>query len=327
MKKKILLALIFLLPVVGIQAQENKLFRGKEGQLILPEQGDIGLGVNMIPLFYWLGNSFNSNTNNTYAGNDKFFSIFGNSIVIGKYMLTDRSALRLAWGINLGHSDEDKYVRDDAANDPTIMVKDSRSIDWAQASLAVGHEWRRGKGRLQGLWGADVRITYNQSNDYRYYYGNGYSLANLVPTTYDWGTNINGNRRRTTDTGKNVFGAGIRIFGGVEYYIAPKVCIGAEFGWGVMYHHTLAVTVTEEYYEPTTGSVILEDVFTGAQNAISAGVDNFDGTVYMMFFFNSEGKGNGGVANNKKVKPSKKTKTEKTEKKEKKKSSFGNTRF
>ncbi|BDS12116.1 hypothetical protein [Aureispira anguillae] len=323
MKKKILLALL-VLSVLSTQAQDddNAPLTGKKGQAVLPTKGDIGLGINMIPFFYWLGNSFNGTSNNTYASDDKFFSIFGNAVIIGKYMLTDKSALRLAWGINFGHSEKEKYVRDDASNLPNAMVKDVRSLDWSRASLAIGYEMRKGKRRLQGFFGGDIRLTYNQNSDFRYSYGNGYSLANIVPTSYNWGNNINGNRRKTMDTGLNVLGVGLRAFVGAEYFFAPKVCIGAEFGWGVMYRHTLAVTVTEEYYEPSTEQIISENVYTPAINSFSAGIDNLDGTVYLMFYFDSRGNGKGGAKNK-----TAKKKTSKKEQEKKIKPFSGNNRF
>jgi hypothetical protein len=326
---KTIIVLVFLLIGLScLQAQDfnDEPLTGKKGQVILPQKGDIGVGVNLIPFFYWMGNSFNANADNTYASDDKFFNIFGNSVIIGKYLLTDNSALRLAWGVNMGNATKEEYVQDDASNDPNIMVKDSRTLNWSRASLALGYEMRKGKRRLQGFWGVDLRVSYNKNSDYTYSYGNGYSLSNLVPTAYNWGSNLNTNKRTLSHTGSNVWGVGLRGFVGVEYYIAPKVCIGAEFGWGVMYQHTLATTISEEYYNPTSQEVALENNYVAASNRVSAGVDNFDGTVYLMFFFNSGG-GTGSTTKNvkkgtKKEKPAKK----KVEKKSRKRVT-GNSRF
>lgn len=283
---RLFLILGFAFFISTAQSQNNQEpLTGKKGQIILPEKGDIAIGVNLIPFFYWLGNAANANNNNLYAGNNKFFQIFGNSVVIGKYMLADKMAFRWAWGLNFGHVDEDQYVQNDASNNPLDMVLDSRSLDWSMASIAGGVEIRRGKGRLQGFFGGDVRITYNQSDDYRYYYGNAFSMTNIIPTAHNWGNNLNGNRRRTMDTGYNVIGLGIRAFIGVEYFVAPKLAIGAEFGWGPMYRYTLTATIAEEYFEASSGKIILEEKFVGDAHSFSAGVDNFDGAVYMMFFF------------------------------------------
>lgn len=319
--KTLIVLLCLLLGLNALQAQDSTL-TGKKGQVILPQKGDVGLGVNLIPLFYWMGNSFNANANNTYATDDKFFSIFGNTVIIGKYMLTDKSALRLAFGVNMGHSVKDQYVQDDASNDPSTMVKDSRTLNWSRTSLALGYEMRRGKRRLQGFGGVDLRLSYNKNNDYIYSYGNGYSLSNLIPTSYDWGANLNANKRTTTHTGSNVWGVGLRGFVGIEYYVAPKVCIGAEFGWGVTYQHTLAITVSEEYYNPILEEVAIEHNYTAATNTVSAGVDNFDGTVYLMFFFNSGGTGGNSKST---VKGTKKEKPKKEKKSGKR--VIGNSRF
>jgi len=80
MKKISLMVLVALLAVTSINAQDLK---GKNGQPILPEAGDIGLGFNAIPLLNWFGNSFNGSTNNNNAGTNKFFSNFGTSVIMG----------------------------------------------------------------------------------------------------------------------------------------------------------------------------------------------------------------------------------------------------
>ena len=335
--KTIVILLFLLLGLNPLQAQDSndEPLTGKKGQIILPQKGDIGVGVNLVPFFYWMGNSFNANANNTYASDDKFFSVFGNSVIIGKYMLTDKAALRLAWGINFGNTTKSEYVQDDASNDPSVMVEDSYTLNWSRASLALGYEMRKGKRRLQGFWGVDLRISYNKENDHSYSYGNGYSLSNLVPTSYDWGTNLNSNKRTLSHTGSNVWGVGLRGFVGFEYYIAAKVCIGAEFGWGLMYQHTLAATVSEEYYNTVSQELAIEQNYIAATNAVSAGVDNFDGTVYLMFFFN-RGDGTNSSSKPGKSKPKKeksgkeKSGKEKTEKNAGKKSGkrvIGNSRF
>ena len=59
--KKVLLLVVCSFLFFGANAQDEPL-TGEKGQLILPEAGDIGLGVNMIPFFNWFGNSFNNNS-------------------------------------------------------------------------------------------------------------------------------------------------------------------------------------------------------------------------------------------------------------------------
>ena len=67
--KNIFLLMIFSIFAFNVSAQEDteEPLKGKNGQLILPESGEIGLGVNMIPFVNWFGNAFNANTNNQFA--------------------------------------------------------------------------------------------------------------------------------------------------------------------------------------------------------------------------------------------------------------------
>lgn len=282
--KKILLAVVCSFFLFGANAQDEPL-TGKKGQVILPESGDIGLGVNMIPFFNWFGNSFNNNSNNLYASSNKFFNVFGNSVLMGKYMLSEKTALRVHFGFNLSSVSENKYVRDNASNNPMDMVLDTRKADNGHYTLALGYEMRRGKGRIQGYYGADIIFRVDQASGYEYSYGNGYSATNAVPTSFNWGSNINGHQRVLTDGGSTTFGVGLRGFVGVEYFVAPKLSLGAEFGWGVALNSTFESTTSSEYYEVSTGEVMIENTTNGATTAFSAGVDNLNGAVFMFFYF------------------------------------------
>lgn len=275
---------MFSLFAFSVSAQEDPLV-GKKGQLLLPEAGDIGLGVNMIPFFNWFGNAFNANTNNQFASNNKFFSIFGNSVVMGKYMLTDKTAIRVNFGFNLTSTTENKYVQDDTSNDPFAKVMDSRKADNGHYTIALGYEMRRGKGRIQGYYGADLMIRVQQSSGFAYTYGNGFGQTNVVPTAHNWGSNIISNKRVLSDGGTTIFGIGVRGFIGVEYFVAPKLSIGCEFGWGLSVNSTFGSKNATEHYDASESSVVIENNKTAGATTFSAGVDNMNGAVFMMFYF------------------------------------------
>lgn len=281
--KKVLFALVGILFMFNVQAQDRP--TGDEGQEILPEAGEIGLGVNMIPFFNWFGNTFNNNSNNTYASADKFFNVLGNSVVMGKYMLDEKSAVRVHFGFNSTFDTDREYVFDDASNDPMMRVMDTRRRDNGHYTLALGYEMRRGKGRLQGYFGGDLVLRLRHSGVAEYTYGNGFSAANVVPTSYNFGGNIQGNRRVLSDGGSTTFGTGVRGFVGVEYFVAPKLSIGAEFGWGVMIDAGFESTTTSEWYEATTGEVMIENETNAASTDVSFGLDNINGAVFMFFYF------------------------------------------
>lgn len=281
--KKVLLLVVCSFLFFAANAQDEPL-TGKKGQLILPEAGDIGLGVNMIPFFNWFGNSFNNNSNNLYASSNKFFNVFGNSVIMGKYMLSEKTAVRVHFGFNLSSVAQHQYVRDNSSNDPMDMVLDSRKSDNGHYTLALGYEMRRGKGRIQGYYGVDLIFRLQQSSNI-YSYGNGYSDANVVPTSYNWGANINGTERVLTDGGNTTFGVGLRGFVGVEYFVAPKLSLGVEFGWGLALNSTFEATSSSEYYDVTTKEVGMNTATSGSATTFSAGVDNMNGAVFMNFYF------------------------------------------
>lgn len=229
--KNILFLMICSLFAFSVSAQEENAepLKGKNGQLILPESGDIGLGVNMIPFFNWFGNAFNNNTNNQFADDNKFFTTFGNQVLMGKYMLSENTAVRVNFGFNVNSVTNRVFVQDDASNDPLDMVTDTWKNDNGRYTLAIGYEMRRGKGRIQGYYGADLLLNY-ANNSSTYSYGNGHSATNIIPTSNNFGSNLNNNMRVLDNTGNSSFGFGLRGFVGVEYFVAPKVSLGCEFG-------------------------------------------------------------------------------------------------
>jgi len=129
---------------------------------------------------------------------------------------------------------------------PTVpsMVEDKYTMSSHFIGLGAGMEWRRGKTRLQGFYGADAMIWLAGSKD-KYTYGNALAtgttpVAVNAATTSNFGSNFTtdtyGNTARVTEMsyGKT-FGIGVRGFIGCEYFIVPKISIGAEFGWGIGY--------------------------------------------------------------------------------------------
>ncbi len=282
--KNISLMLLACLFAFSVNAQEEPL-TGKKGQPILPEASDIGLGVNLIPLFNWFGNSFNNTSNNTYAGSNKLFNKFGNSVIMGKYMLTDKTAVRVNFGFNFNGYTDNQFVSDDASNDPNAKVIDTRVQEVGRYVLGLGYEMRRGTGRIQGYYGADLGLVLNQTNADKYTYGNGYSTTNVVPTSHNWGGNLSSNERTISNSGTTQFGVGLRPFVGVEYFVAPKLSIGGEFGYNLMYTSTFESTSVTEYYEVSTGNVVNKEVNVASKGNFSGGVDNFNGAIFMMLYF------------------------------------------
>jgi hypothetical protein len=88
------------------------------------------------------------------------------------------------------------------------------------------------------------------------------------------------------------FGAGVRGFVGVEYYIAPKICIGTEFGWRAMLSQTGKSKLSYEEYDAfitnedgSFGAIRNETIETLGSRTLSTGLDNFNTQIYFHFYF------------------------------------------
>ena len=183
MKKITILAIAFGFMSISANSQDLK---SKRGESFLPEKGDWAIGFNTDGLFQYLGNAFNGSSN--IQGPDVNNVDFG---VFGKKFITSSTAYRA--DVNL--------------------VANSNKSDSASSSVGflivgLGKEWRKGKTRLQGYYGADALLILESSK--------GEEINNGITTKYKSGLGI---------------GVGAKGFLGAEYFIFPKLSIGAEYNY------------------------------------------------------------------------------------------------
>jgi len=266
---------------------QNDNLTNKNGKTILPEAGEIGLGFSAMPVFSYVGNMFNGNTNNNSLGNNKFASMFNENAIFGKYMLDNKTAVRAHFRINIDNSKFTNYVINDVQNSPDSMTTDILKQKSQRYVIGGGYEKRRGNGRVQGIYGGDAVFMFEKSTS-SYEYGNQFGMLNQAPTsTTDFVNNQSASlgMRNSSSASGNTVGLGIRPFVGVEYYVAPKISLGAEFGWSLMFSSTGDGTMDKEYYEPASGNVLYKTVNTGGNSNFSLDTDNFNGAIYLMFYF------------------------------------------
>jgi hypothetical protein len=280
MKKSVLvIALAF--GVTGAFAQD---LTSKKGEPILPEAEDWAISMDADPIFNFIGNAFNGNTSNSAPGVNWLNS---NQTIIGKKFIDEKNAYRVL--VRLGFTNETykNMVTDNSAAttvvtfpDAPAMVEDKFKMRNTNIGIGVGKEMRRGKTRLQGYYGADVMIWISSSSN-KYEYGNTMTAlpttANetATPTSTTWNTATGavvssaaaGSRTLSTKSGMT-FGLGVRGFIGAEYFIMPKIAIGAEYGWGIGYQMTgKGKSVVE-----TTGGTTLT---TGEVETVTSGSSKF----------------------------------------------------
>lgn len=305
--KKSVLAVAMAFGVTSAFAQD---LTSKKGEPILPEKGDWAISADATPFLNYLGNFFGKTANNA-APNFNFLT--GNSVIVGKYFLDEKTAIRAGINLGFGSRSATNLVTQDnqpapAAGTLPLQVSDVVKHGTTGFGITAGIEKRKGKTRLQGYYGAELGIYVGGTND-KFTYGNAYAGTGTsqgtsqAPTSTIWTPNLStnttysasgsynpANGRVTQITGGTNFQIGVRGFIGVEYFILPKMSLGGEFGYGIGVSTTGAGTVTQEgiYTGTTVGT---QQTKTGTSTNFVAGTDNKNsifgptGSIRMNFYF------------------------------------------
>lgn len=204
-----------------LSAQSN--MTNKNGHDILPADGDYCLSMNGAPVIDFALNAINfmNNTGQT-AQHPGFITGLPNNIT-GKYFINDTLAYRGTVSIITSSNTETFYFDDpnDTSSDPAELA-DKATTSACDVMLSLGREYRRGHNRLQGFYGAEGILVVGSSKSKNKY---GMEAADALP--WDGSSRV-----ISSSTGLGI-GVGARAFIGVEYFFAPKISLGAEFGWGL----------------------------------------------------------------------------------------------
>lgn len=306
MKKVFVTILTFALCFGVISAQDEKKEEKKEektnagaslesneGVPILPEEGEFGLGISANPFFNYLGNFFNQAGNNQAPTNNFTQNPFNNLALFGKYVKDENTFYRGRFQLNIGSvSDKNAVVKNElpAPSTPNY-VTDSRNSSNVGILLAFGIEKRRGAGRLQGFYGGEFLIGY-ASNSQKYSYGNDMTAQFQAPiSTTDFNSfssAASAARLKEVKFG-NKFMVGLRGFAGVEYFFAPKMSIGAEFGYAfTVVTAGKGSTTTQVFDLPSNAAKdVKADTYDANYNKLQLGIglDNLNGNINLLFYF------------------------------------------
>lgn len=263
MKKSIaLLALAF--GVTGAYAQD---LTSKKGEPILPEADDWAVGVDATPFLNYMGNFFGKSGVPANAA-PTWNNLNGNNTIMVKKFTDAQNAYRATFRLGFRNQSFKNDVAAPQASSASPVnfpntkstVEDKATHSSSFIGIGVGMEKRKGKTRLQGLYGAEVYIWYSSSKD-KFKYGNTlsqgtadpninvtdgtnwntvnssvFTSANIgtgsAPANSNVGGTVNGWRKLSEKPGGQ-FGLGLRAFIGAEYFILPKISLGGEFGWGL----------------------------------------------------------------------------------------------
>jgi hypothetical protein len=244
----------------------------KKGEPFLPEAGDWAVSIDATPFLNYAGNFFGKTTANAAPT----WNNYGlNQSITGKYFKDATTAYRAT--IRVGFDNGKKRVAIDEYVAPTAVTEalgetkeqkyDQMKVSSRNIVLGVGMEKRKGKTRLQGIYGGDLLVWGgNLKEKYKYANGltqtddagtatfdenldandangstnfganaiSGFTTTSNVSTSLDGYTNVDAARALSRKTNGKI-GVGIRAFIGAEYFILPKISIGGEFGWGIGY--------------------------------------------------------------------------------------------
>lgn len=275
--------------IVGAISIYSSLFAqdltSKKGESYLPKAGDWAIGIDAAPYLNFVGNMFGKTANNV-APNWGYATT--NNTITGKYFVEDMMAYRGSLRLGFGSANMSMMVNDRSIDPATAaeypaekaMVENSMKAGGTNIALAGGLEWRKGSTRLQGFYGAELGFAMSSTKN-TYTYGNALKVDNdatTVDVTVDavadaMGANIGadnyGNTARVTESKTSNLGVGVRGFIGAEYFVLPKLSVGGEFGWGLMFTSAKGSNVMESTGANTSGNAL------GTQNTDTPKVSGF----------------------------------------------------
>jgi len=227
----------------GLQSSAQEVDRdrptNKDGKQILPETGDFALGIQGTDFLRYAGNFFSKTSTNEAPS----FSSVNNSFYLKRFIANDK-VLRLSFDVNaIGINNIYANVKDDQNENNILDLKEVTDVHKSSSysnGIGMALEKRRGYGRLQGFYGAGVSFTFGGTDEV-FTYGNLMAATNLTPTSFN-----GSNSTRTLESGSSFFGLGAMGFIGVEYFVARKISLQGEIGWGLNYNWNSAINVLYE---------------------------------------------------------------------------------
>ena len=230
MRKTVLFAAICAATMATAQTGEITSNRGENW---LSQDGDWGLTFDANPFLNYAGNLFNGHTGNNIGSGltwaNPWFAIQG------KKLIDANTAYRGKLRIGFGSRKDTNLVPDlDPDAEPGDVVENTAKEGNFDIVLGAGLEKRVGSTRVVGVYGAEAYIAMHSEK-----------------TTNEYGNSLEdeGGPRVTEEKGPNTFGFGLGVFGGIEWFCAPKVSLSGEYTWGLLLSSTGHVETTTEFLD------------------------------------------------------------------------------
>lgn len=246
MKKNILFAAAFFAGSFAFAQGSTTSMKNKKGLEYLPQAGDWAIQFDAVPLIDFGLNALKLNTN-TGATAQHLGHVSGfNNVIVGKMFTSSTEAWRVKVGINYTSNSSESVLATYGTNGDENYIQTQKDVV-TNIVLGFGKEWRRGHNRLQGFYGGEALLVLGSpatttSFDYNL------DLQKAITE----GVEAGGATRNLGISKSGSFGIGARGFVGVDYFVLPKIAIGAEFGWGIGFSTSNASNSTETDNAGTT---------------------------------------------------------------------------
>lgn len=304
MIKNIITSIFLLQALLAIAQNETPgSFKSKNGHVVLPEAGNWSFGVSASPFLQYAGNFLSGATSTNTAPNvfhAGAASILGGNLslgngILGKYMLTNNTAIRVRFNAAFYNETRREWVTENSIiSNPLTpsFVEDKYTRTINNYSLAAGLEKRRGNQRLQGIYGGEIFLGFLKETR-QFEYGNEISSDFASPASFNFIGNVNNlsgvafSRTTAQDLGSQFY-AGARGYVGVEYFVAPKISIGAELGYSIGFLTNGNASRTDETLDPVSLKPV--EVETKLKrnsnlNGFGFGLDNMNSSLNLFFYF------------------------------------------
>lgn len=303
--KKHFIQAAFLLSFSSLMAQTETSFKSKNGHEVLPKAGEWSLGLSATPFLQYAGNLFSGSTSTNAApaannANAPFIQQLGNNLggvaVVGKYMKTANFAYRVRFQANVYSNTYNNFVTANSLTPNPLLpefAEDKQVVNTNAFLLGAGFEKRRGTGRLQGIYGAELIVGFNSSKE-SMTYGNAMDADFNAPqsTNFNTGGGVGGsfaasNRVIERDLGASFF-MGARGFVGVEYFIAPKISLGAEVGYTLGFQLNGQQRFVNETFDGGNNQAVNVESKTYRNQGLRSfgmGLDNVNAGLNLFFYF------------------------------------------
>lgn len=264
----------------------------KRGEAFLPVADEWALGISANPFFHYLGNFFHGEAVNNQTPTFSTPSNPANNIALfGKLVKDANTAYRLRVNLTSGTRTNKAVILQNEINaDPFFpaFTQDWQKVNTTAIVIAPGIEKRRGSTRLQGVYGGELVLGFNNSTT-KYEYGNPMSTDFNVPNTTNFGNNIAGNSRVVEQKQGSNFLVGARGFIGVEYFFSPKISIGGEFGLMLGFETQNKGSMTTETWDGAELRTreTKTDTFVNDRglSSLGIGLNNLGGSINLLFYF------------------------------------------